>query len=40
MAKKFAVRSTSASRRIFAKKAGESFQSLRRQFIMRGGGYL
>lgn len=40
MAKRFAVRSTRASRRVFAQKARPSINSLRMAYIPRGGGYL
>lgn len=35
-----AVHMTRGGRRVFAKKARPSVNSLRQQFILRGGGYL
>ena len=35
-----AVHMTRAGRRVFARKARQNVNSLRQQFILRGGGYL
>lgn len=35
-----ALRMTRGGRRVFAKKARPSVSSFRREFILRGGGYL
>lgn len=34
------IRMTRAGRRVFAKKSGPTYGSIRHDFIMRGGGYL
>lgn len=34
------VNMTRAARRVFAQKAQPSYNTLRHQFVMRGGGYL
>lgn len=40
MAKRFKVHNSRNGRRVFAMKARPSYSSLRKEFLLRGGGYL